>query len=114
MKSIEENIVFERTETFLKVAVMGEIDHHCVKEYNKKIDYEIFTHRPQLFIMELSGVTFMDSSGLGLILGRYRLTKEAGIRFRLDNPNVNVMRIIKLAGCEKMIDIKYERKKNTL
>ena len=54
----------------------------------------------------------MDSSGLGLILGRYQLSKEIGCSFVLKNPNENVMKILKIAGCDKLFETQFaERKK---
>ena len=96
--------------------VLGEIDHHSAADIRKGIDCEIYEHRPQKLILDMSAVDFMDSSGLGLILGRYAKMKEIGGELVVINPRENVLKIIKLAGAERiikieMIDLEEELKK---
>ena len=62
--------------------------------------------------LELSGITFMDSSGLGLIMGRYSLVKELGGTLLLRSPSVAVMKILSLAGMDKMIKIEASSKED--
>lgn len=85
--------------------ILGDIDHHSAKKVKKIIDSEIFITRPDTIILDLSQVEFMDSSGLGLILGRYRIATELGISFKLYNPTERIMKILSLAGCEKILTI---------
>lgn len=85
--------------------ILGDIDHHSAKKVKKLIDSEIFITRPETIYMDLSQVDFMDSSGLGLILGRYRIATELGISFKLLNPTERVMKILTIAGCEKILTI---------
>ena len=54
----------------LKCSVSGEIDHHSAKRIREEVDRRIKEYTPTEVVMDLSGVTFMDSSGLGLVLGR--------------------------------------------
>ena len=106
----------------LVVRIKGEIDHHSAVEMRGGIDEEILENRPQKLILDLSAVDFMDSSGLGLILGRYSAIKGIGGELLVLNPNAGVMKILKLAGAERMIrienvDVEAERQKqnkNTL
>jgi stage II sporulation protein AA (anti-sigma F factor antagonist) len=100
----------------LVARVLGEIDHHSAAEIRKGIDFEIYEHVPQKLILDMSAVDFMDSSGLGLILGRYAKMKEIGGELVVLNPGENVLKIIKLAGAERivkieMIDVEEELKK---
>ena len=85
--------------------ILGDIDHHSAKNVKKLIDSEIFISRPDTVCLDLSQVEFMDSSGLGLILGRYRIATELGINFKIYNPTERVMKILSLAGCEKILTI---------
>ena len=87
------------------VYLKGEIDHHTAAGVRDSIDRLISIHRPQVFILDLEGVNFMDSSGLGLILGRYRKTKENGIEMFLCNIDERILRILKMAGVDKLIEI---------
>ena len=99
------NVKCEIKDKILYVSLTGEIDHHSAVGIRNDIDREIYKHAPKCVILELSGVDFMDSSGLGLILGRYRIATELGVSFSVLNPNIAAERILKLAGCERMINI---------
>ena len=87
----------------LVIYLSGEIDHHSAREIREGVDRLIVTHRPKTFILDLEGVNFMDSSGLGLVLGRYRKIKELGAEMYLANAGERTMRILKMAGVDKII-----------
>ena len=95
----------EYIDGLLVVQIKGEIDHHSAVEMRGGIDEEILDKRPLKLILDLSAVDFMDSSGLGLILGRYSAMKEASGELVVLNPNAGVMKILKLAGAERIIRI---------
>ena len=90
----------------LIVKMSGEIDHHTAKRAREEIDTALYLYRPSTVIIDLWGVGFMDSSGLGLILGRYTKAKELGGRLIVANPTEAVERILNLAGTHKLITIK--------
>ena len=96
-------IVRDGASTIFKVS--GDIDHHSAKGIRNRIDSELFVSRPEKTYLDLSSVDFMDSSGLGLILGRYKLATELGADFALLDPTPAVLRIVKLGGCDKIIKI---------
>lgn len=89
----------------LVVRIRGEIDHHSAVAMRSGIDCEILENRPTRLILDLSEVDFMDSSGLGLILGRYSAINNVGGELLVLNPNAGVMKILKLAGAERIIRI---------
>ena len=91
----------------LVVRINGEIDHHSAVEMRTGIDGEIFERRPEKLILDLSGVEFMDSSGLGLILGRYATVQKVKGELVVLNPNDRVIKILKLAGAERIIKVEY-------
>ena len=105
MKCTAENIECALKDGILRVKLRGEIDHHSAKYMRKKIDSELFITRPNEMYLDLSGIEFMDSSGLGLILGRYPTATEMGIGFTLYDPSPSVLKIIKLSGCERIINV---------
>jgi len=84
----------------------GEIDHHSAKNLREEIDQLILMHRPDEVVFSLCDIDFMDSAGLGLILGRYTKIKEIGATLILENPTEQIEKILKLAGIEKMIQIR--------
>ena len=96
----------EYDEGILVVKLAGEIDHHTAKGLREEIDTSLYLYRPSTVIMDLAGVGFMDSAGLGLILGRYTKAKELGGRLIVANPEPSVDRILALAGAGKLITIK--------
>ena len=95
----------EMLKDFLHISISGDIDHHGAKYIRDEIDKAIFYFRPKLSVLDLSEVSFMDSSGLGLILGRYTRMKEIGGELRILDPSKETEKIIRLAGLEKYIPI---------
>jgi len=102
---------FEATEERLHVYVCGEIDHHSAKIIRDGIDEKIFELRPKELYINLKDVEFMDSSGLGLIMGRYKLMKIYGGRTLIESPSHRVLKIIELAQMGRIVDIVFEDKK---
>lgn len=96
----------------LTVILSGEIDHHSVKELREEIDSQIFVHRLRTVYLDLKNVSFMDSSGLGLILGRYTHAKEVGSILKILNPGQSAARMLKLAGTDKIIPIEWTEETN--
>lgn len=92
---------------FLKIKLHGEIDHHSAAAIRTAIDSTLFTKRPRGLILDMSAVDFMDSSGLGLIMGRYAVMKELGGEVSVLDPNPGIEKIMNLAGMERMIKIQH-------
>ena len=105
-------IRYETRGETLVVHVGGEIDHHSAVAVRTGIDREITSQRPSRVLLELSNVDFMDSSGLGLIMGRFALVKQYGGSFAVLDPSAAVIKIMKLAGMERMISILRTKEKN--
>ena len=98
---------YEFSDGILTIRLKGEIDHHSVKYVRQEIDRQIILMPSKTVHFDLKEVGFMDSSGLGLIMGRYKHTKEQGIDFKVINPCKNAERVLKLAGADKLIGIEY-------
>lgn len=90
----------------LVIAIDGEIDHHATKTLRVEIDDMILKSMPEKIIFDFSRTTFMDSSGLGLILGRYRKAQAAGVTLEVVNPGVKIFKILQMASLDKLIEIK--------
>lgn len=93
----------------LRIKLIGEIDHHSARTVRDEIDKDLYFYRAKTVLMDLSGIEFMDSSGLGLILGRYTKTIELGGKLKVVNPSKAVMKILNLAGTDKIIAVEYEK-----
>ena len=100
-----ENVELLFENHVLKIKIHGDIDHHSARGIREKIDNAIFSKKPALVILDLSNISFMDSSGLGLIMGRYTNTIEIGGSFLLYKPCLKVRKILELAGIERIMEI---------
>ncbi len=92
----------------LTASLSGEIDHHSARGAREKLDTALFKHRPEELVLDLFNVNFMDSAGLGLILGRVALCEELGIRVRLLRLSPRVRKILAIAGLERIRSITIE------
>lgn len=94
----------------LYIELSGEIDHHSAVQLREELDELILRERPLRLVLALGGIEFMDSAGLGLLMGRYRLVKELGGSFVIDAPNERVMKILRLCGMERFFEISKSAK----
>ena len=91
----------------LTALLSGEIDHHVARELREEIDGTAMRTRPSVLKLDFSGVQFMDSSGIGLIMGRYKNMRFMGGAVAAVHVNERILRILTLSGIYKVIDI-YE------
>ena len=96
----------------LLVRISGEIDHHSAVSVRAEIDSKISSVHPKKTVIELSNIDFMDSSGLGLIMGRYQRMRAIGGELVLRDPNERILKIFKLAGLEKIVVIETKENKD--
>ncbi len=87
----------------LTIFLSGEIDHHSAAEMRFFIDGELERSTPSLIIFDFSEVDFMDSSGIGLVMGRLRVISGWGGKAAIENPRPVIRKMLKLAGLEKLI-----------
>lgn len=90
----------------LTVALTGEIDHHCAKEYIQAISAKIEAYTPILCILDFSEVTFIDSSGVAVVINALRDTKRIDGRLLLTGIADQPMKVFRAAGIDKVIEIK--------
>lgn len=105
-------ITYETKGNSLIVHIGGEIDHHSAVSARVGIDETVLSERPGRVLLELSAVDFMDSSGLGLIMGRFALVSRYGGDFAVLDASPAVLRMIKLAGMERKITVLRSRGKD--
>jgi stage II sporulation protein AA (anti-sigma F factor antagonist) len=91
----------------LKIKLRGEIDHHSAVAVRTSIDDIIKKKQPDELVIDMSAVNFMDSSGLGLIMGRYALMKQMGGNTVVADPNARIEKIMRLAGLERIVPIRH-------
>ena len=89
----------------LRIRLQGEVDHHNAAEVRTRIDRILETEQPEVFYFNLSGVSFCDSSGLGLVMGRMRKCGQIDAVLIVEAPSEAVMKILHIAGMDKLIRI---------
>ena len=72
------NTEFKEMDKLLCIQITEEIDHHTTEKLRRKMDYEITRFMPRKVVFDFSKVTFMDSAGIGLLIGGYKLAKMLG------------------------------------
>ena len=76
---------FYDEDKLLIVKITDEIDDHSVQMIRRRVDYEIERYMPRKIVFDFNSVTFMDSAGIGLIIGRYKFAKMLGASLELSN-----------------------------
>ena len=89
----------------LLLEINEEIDHHTTENIRKKADYEIEKYMPKKTIFDFNGVTFMDSAGIGMLLGRYKIAKMLGGSVEMINVKPSIKKIFDMCGIPKIIKI---------
>lgn len=82
----------------------GEIDHHTAAGMRCVIDDALVQGVPKELVLDFSGVTFMDSSGIGLIMGRYKAASAQNCRVRVMNVKDRDMKVMKMSGLSKIVE----------
>lgn len=93
----------------LTVYIQGELDHHSAKEIRTRIDAEITRRNPENVVLDFSKVTFMDSSGIGLVMGRYKIMSERGGRVIVQNPTPPIKKVMQISGIGRLAKIVNQR-----
>lgn len=81
----------------------GDLDHHSVTLIRQELDAVLELSTPDMLIIDFNDVSFMDSSGIGLILGRLRVMKSFGGKVRLKNTNDYISKLLTMAGLSSLI-----------
>ncbi len=94
----------------LTASLHGEIDHHSAVGVRTRIDDALYLNRPQLLVIDIGAVDFMDSSGLGLIMGRLAKTAEMGSTLHVAGCSARTEKMLKMAGLAHLIQEKGRNK----
>ena len=90
----------------------GELDHHTAAEIRTTIDDAVYEHKPALLVLDFKNVSFMDSSGIGLVLGRYKTISELDGELAIINTSPCIGKVMRLAGMERLAKIGMEELAN--
>ena len=89
------NTEFNELDKLLYIEITEEIDHHTTEKLRRKMDYEITRFMPRKVVFDFSKVTFMDSAGIGLLIGRYKLAKMLGGSTRIVNASKSIKKVLR-------------------
>ena len=90
----------------LTVVLTGEIDHHCAKTYIDAITAKIEVYLPHECVLDFEQVTFMDSSGIAVVINALRnMTKINGI-LRVAGMGEQPLKVFRASGMDKIVEIK--------
>ena len=92
----------------------GDIDHCSAKDMRMPIDEEIMKRLPKQLILDFENVSFMGSSGIGLIIGRYKLMNDLGGDLIAVNPKPDVKKLMELAGVQRLCKLIYRKRRSLI
>ena len=99
-------VTIKRKNDYIYAFIKGEIDHHTAPEIRETIDDALSTSETaKILVLDFSEVSFMDSSGVGLVMGRYRYATTLGKKIRVDNLDNRNYKIMQMSGIEKIAEI---------
>ena len=96
---------FYEEDKLLVFKVTDEIDDCSVQKIRRKADYEIERHMPKRVVFDFDCVTFMDSAGIGMVLGRYKFANMIGAKLEVSNLSESIKRIFEMSGILKLIPV---------
>ena len=99
---MQKDVVFSEDGGRLTARILCDVDHHTAKPMREKIDRRLFEIKPNILILDFSSVDFMDSSGLGLILGRVEKATALNAEVVLTGASPRIMKLISLSGIERV------------
>lgn len=89
----------------LTVALTGEIDHHCAKTYMEAISGKIEAYTPEICILDFQEVTFVDSSGIAVVINALRCMTQIEGKLLLTGICQQPMRVFRASGIDKIVEI---------
>ena len=93
----------------LTIALAGEIDHHAARETMEAISAKIDVYLPRRCVLDFGAVSFMDSSGIAVVIHTLRAMEELGGEVWLANIPPQPMKVLRAAGIEKLVRLGAER-----
>ena len=101
-------ITYIKKDKRLIFEIEEDIDECCVQKIRRRIDNEIQRYMPKEVIFDFSNVSFMDSAGIGLIIGRYKLINMIGGELKIANVNTQIQKIFEMSGLLRLIPVEQK------
>ena len=106
---MKEDVTFSHSGGSLTARICCELDHHTVRRIRERIDARLFKDKPERLMLDFSGVGFMDSSGIGLILGRVETARVVGATVCIVGASPMLVKLFRLSGIEKIKNLTVMR-----
>lgn len=90
----------------LTIALTGEIDHHCAKAYIQIISSKIDAYMPDVCVLDFHDVTFVDSSGIAVVINALRNMSQIEGKLLLSGISPQPMRVFRASGIDKLVEIR--------
>ena len=104
-------ITYIKKDKRLIFEIEEDIDECCVQKIRRRIDNEIQRYMPKEVIFDFSNVSFMDSAGIGIIIGRYKLINMKKKKKKIANVNTQIQKIFEMSGLLRLIPVEQKDKK---
>jgi len=98
-------VTYDSKDKLLTMHITEEIDHHISERIRDRADFEIQKYMPKKVILDFENVNFMDSSGIGMLIGRYKTASMFGSTIKMINVKPNIKKVFEMAGILKIIPI---------
>ena len=99
---MQKDVIFSEERELLTAHIQRDLDHHSAKTVREQIDRRLFETRPSVLVIDFTKVEFMDSSGLGLILGRVDKASAMGAEVMVTGLSPTLMKLVRLSGIERV------------
>ena len=100
------NVTIESSGNLIIAYLIGDIDHHSSAALRERIDNVLAFKKPKHLILDFKNVSFMDSSGIGLVMGRYRIMQSYKGTLEIRNVSPQTKKLMELAGLGSIAIIK--------
>ena len=92
----------------LTIALTGERDHHCAKHYIQSMSSKLEAYKPKICILDFQEVTFMDSSGIAVVINTLRNITKIDGKLEIFGLKPQPLKVFRASGIEKIVNIKEE------
>ena len=96
---------FLKEDKLLLIKITEEIDHHSTEKIRRLADSEITRYMPRKVVFDFGKVSFMDSSGIGMIIGRYKTANMFSEKVEMTNVKQSIEKIFEMSGLLKIIPV---------
>ena len=101
-------VEFKKEDKVLIFKLTEDVDQHTSEKIRRKMDNEIKRYIPRKVIFDFSNISFMDSAGIGMVLGRYKLVKMLDGVLEIINVNRSIKKIFDMSGVSRIINVMEE------